>query len=238
MKATIVFSSCLVLVIAGYIVLHNLESYSKPIFIESLESKNLKGQPVINAISYSSENGVETWSMRQNHHDGSEWDDLKIVVDKNYSPAKARYFQLENGVEKEFRVSCFSCHANGPRLIRANNDSDKVKNSLYEKAVMAYWNLRIKHYGAVDTPQDVKLLDEFRKIPLKYEGRVDKKIVELESCNLCHGEDSILGRSDIQFQHQATIKYLVESGAMPPLFFKVSNEDKEFLRREFLITVP
>lgn len=233
-----VFKIFIIFGVVGAYILHNLENYSKPIFIESLESRSIDGKPVINAINYSSKDGIETWTMKQNHHDGKEWDDLKIIVNTNYEPATAEYFQYKNGVEQEFRVSCFTCHANGPRLIRPNFKSREAKLSLYERGVISYWNLKIKHSGNIETPQDVTLLDQFRKVPLKYEGRFDNKVIELESCNLCHGENSLMGRSAIEAQHQGTAKYLIESGEMPPLFFKISPEDKKFLAKNYSIIAP
>ena len=141
-------------------------------------------------------------------------------------------------MNSEYRVSCFTCHANGARAIRYNSNSKVAKVSLLEEVVIAYWNLKIKHQGTVSTKQNIQIKERARVVPLKFEGRLDTKILELKSCNLCHGAGSIMGRSALQYQQLGTIKHLVESEQMPPLFFTVSKEDREFLWRKFQIKLP
>lgn len=203
------------------------------IMIESLESKTITGTEVFNKIKFESQNGIDTWSMLQSHSGlhGGDWDELKIEVDTTTSPKVASYFQYKNGVEVEYRVSCFQCHANGPRAIRANYKSLFIKNTIDEKMKIFLWNLKIKHYGTIKTPQNKALTGEFRKVPLMFEGRGDKRKLNLKSCSLCHSEESLLGRTALEMQHLGTIKYLVESKQMPPFPFKISDQDKAYLRK-------
>lgn len=196
------------------------------VLIESVESKTGEGKAVYNKIKFMTEENKDIWLMKQNHTDlKGEWDELKIEVDKSSTPYKASYFQLKEGKEIEYRMSCYKCHANGPRLIRANYKSSKVKYSLKDRVTIMLWNLKIKHYGKVQTPQDIRIGSDYRKVPLKHTGRIDNKILNIKTCNLCHGENSFLGRSALVKQQVGTIMHLVKEKQMPPWPFKLSDKE-------------
>jgi hypothetical protein len=216
--------------------LHSLTGLEREILIESIESKTSDGQNVYNKIKLSSTPDKDVWLMNQNHTDlKGDWDELKIIVDKKEKPYKAYFSQLQNGKEVNFRVACFKCHSNGPRAIRANFKSNVVSNSIIDRAQIFSWNLKIKHYGTVETPQDIKLGNKFREIPLKYEGRMDNKVINVKTCNLCHTEESILGRKKLVMQQKTTIRHLIKTGEMPPWPFKLTREDKVELERQLFL---
>jgi hypothetical protein len=212
-------------------VLYNEEG----VLVESIESKTSEGMKVFNRIQLVSTVDKDTWLMKQNHSDlVGEWDELKIEVDKKEKPFKAYYYQMKNGVQKNFRVACFKCHINGPRAIRANFNSTFVKNTYFEKLKILMWNFKIKHYGNIQTPQNVKIYNEFRKIPLKYVGRKDNTTISSKTCNYCHGESSFMGRANLLYQQKETIKHLISNGEMPPWPFSMSKKEKNDLLKSLL----
>lgn len=237
MKLTHAFKVCFLLGAVAMLSLLFLENYSQTITFESSESKNVNEVPVINTVGYKRENGVSTWSMQQNHHDGKDVDDLKIIVQSKGAHKEASFYQFKDNMNSEYRVSCFTCHANGPRAIRYNANSKVAKVNVLEEVVIAYWNLKIKHQGTVNTKQNTQIEQRARVVPLKFEGRLDTKAFKLESCSLCHGAGSIMGRAELQYQQLGTIKHLVETEQMPPLFFTVSKEDRDYLWKKFKIKV-
>ncbi|MFT6631031.1 MAG: mono/diheme cytochrome c family protein [Bacteriovoracaceae bacterium] len=222
--------------VVGILSLHSLILFENEILIESLESNTSDGKKVFNKIKLKVFPEKDIWFMSQNHNElKGDWDQLKITVDKRVKPYKAYFSQLKNGKEVEYRVSCYKCHANGPRAIRANLKSKIVDHSFLDRAQVIAWNFKIKHYGTVETPQNIRLGAKYRKVPLKYEGRVDNKVVNLKTCSLCHSEQSFLGRKNLVLQQKTTILHLVRSGEMPPWPFKLSKEDKIELEKQLFL---
>ena len=229
----------LILISLGVIVnlsLSFLQNMDRQVLIESIESKTSEGDNVYNKIKFLEGDDKDIWLMDQNHSElKGEWDNLKIEIDKTQKPFVARYFQLKNGKQTEFRVACYKCHANGPRAIRANYDSKLVKNSILDKAQIMAWNFKIKHYGTIKTPQNIKLGNEYRKIPLKYAGALDNKIIKAKACIGCHSKESFLGRTELKLQQKTTILHLVKTNQMPPWPLTLSERDKTELMSQLLL---
>ena len=200
------------------------------VLIESFESKTSLGKNVYNKIGLISTKEKDIWLMNQNHSElKGNWDELKIVVDKTKTPYQANFFQLKGNKEIEYRISCFKCHANGPRAIRPNYNSQKVSNNVFDKIQVFLWNLKIKHYGNIQTKQNIKVNNKYRKVPLKHPGFIANKVIKSKTCSLCHGKDSYMGREELRFQQKGTIKHLVETGAMPPWPLNLSMKEKHNL---------
>lgn len=209
--------------------------FKKEVLIESIESKTAEGFHVYNKIQFIPGENKDIWLMKQNHNKlKGQWDELKIEVDKTTKPYQASYFQFEKGVESEYRVACYRCHANGPRAIRPNYKSKLVENDFLDKLTILKWNLVIKHYGKISTPQDIHLNEKQRKTPLKYMGKFDNRKIFAKTCNLCHGKDSYMGRSDLVMQQKGTILHLIRNGDMPPWPFKLSEDDIRELEDQLL----
>jgi hypothetical protein len=198
------------------------------VLLESIESKTNEGNSVYNKISFAQNQDQDIWYMQQSHKKG-EWDQLKIVVDKTQNPKRAYYYQYKNNQEVKYRVSCFLCHANGPRAIRPNWESKEVNNNIKDKMVVALWNLKIKTYGKIITPQNQHI-----DPPLKYSGKLDTTPLQIKTCQRCHGSENIFGRSALLRQQAGTMLHLVERGEMPPWPYKMSSEEKKYLK-EFAI---
>lgn len=239
MKKSSIFFFSIAVSILGVTFLVSLSTIlklDKEVVIESIESKTSRGGKVFNKIKLLSDNKEDIWLMKQNHRElKGEWDELKIVVNKTKRPYKAYFSQLKNGIETEFRVSCFKCHANGPRAIRPNLKSKIINNNFVDRILVFAWNLKIKHYGNIESPQNVKLNEKYRKVPLKYEGQLDNKVIKVESCNLCHGTNSYLGRAQLVYQQKATILHLVRTGQMPPWPFKLFKGDQKALEEQLFL---
>lgn len=205
------------------------------VFIESIESKTADGKKIYNKIRFIAGEDKDVWLMDQNHPALKEgWDHLKIEVDKTTKPYKAYYYQMDKkGKEVEYRVSCYMCHVNGPRAIRANFASKKTKNNFWDMLTVFYWNLTIKHYGTIETPERNLLHGVVRKVPVKIQHPRYNKVVEPNSCSLCHGKESLMGRSELKSQHRATIMHLVNEGQMPPWPFKLDQSDRVKLNNMF-----
>ncbi|MGE3611741.1 MAG: cytochrome c [Bacteriovoracaceae bacterium] len=204
--------------------------------IESLESKTHQGHPVYNQITLKSEKFKDTWLMRQSHHGANypldKWDEIAIVINKKTSPATVSYHQYQNGKEIEFKASCYTCHANGPRVIRPNYNSGFINYNWQDKLSINWMNLKIKLYGKVQIDKNnFKLKQNFRRIPLKYFGERDTEVLNIQTCNYCHKESGFHSRGNLQRQHVETIKHLTKTGSMPPWPFNLSSKEKKELER-------
>ena len=124
--------------------------FKSPVLFQSLESKTVTGEAVYNKIKWFSDSDKDIWMMSQSHNGPQfpeeKWDRLAIIVDKKYKTAQ--FLQLKPGPlqwtedlvsqQVPYRVSCFMCHANGPRAIRPTG------SSLFAEAKILLWNFKIK----------------------------------------------------------------------------------------------
>ena len=198
------------------------------IFIQSLESKTNTGDPVFNKISWFSYSDKDVWMMNQSHHGadakGENLDRLAIIVDKTTSPNNIRFLQLKPGnlvwsedlIQQRIpnKVSCFLCHANGPRAIRADYKG-VVNNTFLDKLKISYLNMKIKKYGKLVENSAHIIEDKSLKIPFRYPGKLDNDLLLVKSCKKCHN-DSKDGRGYLKRQNFLAIKFLIENKFMPP----------------------
>lgn len=202
-----------------------VSAFNSWILIESTESQTADLDKVYNKINFQVSGKVDSWRMKQSH-DGvhaKEWDELEIKIDKSHSPYQVSYHQYKDGKEAEYRASCYLCHANGPRLIRANYQSVSAPLGLRERVMIAAMNLRIKTYGRMNTVLSGNLK---RSVPLKYDGEMENTSLTVKTCVLCHNSNTPWGRGEIKRQHVNTVNHLVKKGQMPPWPFKLSDEEK------------
>jgi hypothetical protein len=147
-------------------------------------------------------------------------------VQKTTRPFQATFQQFKNGSEVQYRVSCFMCHANGPRAIRPNWKSNHLSNSLKDKLAVMQWNLKIKTYGTIVAKKN----DFVRTTPLAYDGSLDNEILKVKTCLLCHNDSkaiiNTIKRAPILRQHALAIEFLVANGEMPPFPFTLSAHEK------------
>ena len=223
------------------IVLAVLIMDGQEIFIESKESQTTVGAPVFNKIKWIQFKDKDVWMMNQSHHgsfaEKNKWDRLAIVIDKNRSPKVARFYQLESGplewneklTERPFRVSCFICHNNGPRNIRPNYDSVFAKMSFRDRLKINWWNLRMKFYGRVVVDKTHDVLDQKAKIPFRFHSDYENEPLKVAVCMGCHKESGFFARGVLVRQQALTIKFMLESGQMPPPGFSFSSVEKQQL---------
>ena len=215
-----------------------------PILIQSLESKTVENKPVYNQISLQSTDKKDVWMMNQSHHglkaDQKKWDRLAIIVNKETNPNEVTFLQLPPGKlewnddllkkKVEYKVSCFMCHSNGPRVIRP--DEKEVKVSFSKKVKIAMWNLKIKTYGAMKESKVQVLFDKTSVVPFRYPYSLDNEKLELKSCTKCHnGGSDLFSRNQLTRQNIIAIKFMVENKMMPPLGFSVSEHDRKELNK-------
>ena len=214
------------------------------ITIESIESKTKTLSAVYNQIKWSSSPERDIWMMNQSHNgrhpDTNQWERLAIIIDKTKKPLTAKFYQLKPGPLEwnnhlinerlPYRASCFICHSNGPRAIRALNNSNQAPLSLLEQLKVIIWNFRIKTYGRIhyDKSHDVEDVTLFP--PFHFSGASDTTELKVATCTHCHREDGWFARGALQRQQAGTIKHMVESGNMPPMGFSLSNSEKNKLR--------
>lgn len=207
---------------------------SRPIFIESVESKTVELKPVFNRIHFEPGLKKDTWVMQQSHSgakaQGHDWDRIAIVVDKE--KAEAEFFQLIPGElaspdlnrKLPFRASCFMCHSNGPRAIRPNFDSNDAKLSLWNRARLVAWNLRVKTYGKLKpvnpTATGFQLTGKSLNSPL-----------DVKACTKCHKEGGLFSRGILTRQQFMPIRFMIEQGHMPPPGFSLTPEEKNEILR-------
>jgi hypothetical protein len=205
---------------------------------QSEESKTKEGAPVFNRIRYFSFPEKDVWMMAQSHFGISatpeKWDRLAIVVDKTHKPYRARFFQFEPGPlewkenlpRKDFRVSCFLCHANGPRQIRPEAGTLPVM----EKLKVEMWNLQMKNYGRVVPDPIHEEEDKKLRVPFRYSTPLENDLLTVPSCIKCHRETGLFARGALRRQNSLTIEFMLSQGHMPPLWFSLPEEEKKALR--------
>ncbi len=241
---TVIKFLCSSLILGGLIYLALLTADQGPVLIQSIESKTIEGGPVFNEIAFFSESTQDIWMMNQSHH-GMEaekvsWDRLAILIDKKSYPKKVSFLQLPPGdlvwdenlknQKIDFKVSCFMCHSNGPRAIRANYE--EYKTPLLAKFKIALWNLRIKTYGLLEESEEHLLLDQDLAVPFRHRLSADNLELQVKSCTKCHnGEDEWFSRNKLTSQNIMTIQFMVENELMPPPGHSVSEKDRKELEK-------
>ncbi len=209
-------------------------SFKNEVTIESIESKTANGHEVFNKIIYLPSPDQDVWLMAQSHdgihHPIEKWDQIKIVVNKKVEPLEVSYHQMSGGKEVELKASCYTCHANGPRVIRPNYESKQVTYSLQDRVSIAMMNLKIKMYGkTVINNDNFRLHGNWRKVPLKFFGPEDTEPLKIKTCMLCHKADGFFAHGVLQRQHLGTIAHMTKTKQMPPWPFKLNQEEKKKL---------
>ena len=207
---------------------------SQPVAFQSLESKTPEGKPVFNRITFYPSAKKDIWVMQQSHsgyyEEFKKWDRIAIAVDKSVEPKTAQFYQLEPGdsvfeAQKKvsLKVSCFVCHANGPRAVRADFSGKDV--SFSDKIKIQLWNLRIKTYGKIEADGSANMDS---KVPLKHDRPFDNETLEVKTCLKCHSGDGskFFARSKLKRQHFMAIKFLIEQNMMPPPGFSLPDDER------------
>jgi len=219
-------------------------SDDQEVFLESKESKTIEASPVFNKIRWFRFKDKDVWMMNQSHHGAkglgqNSWDRLAIVVDKTQNPKRAQFYQLEPGPlewkdglkEAPFKVSCFMCHSNGPRAIRPNYDSPLNPTAFRERVKISYWNLRMKLYGRVLPhrihAEKVSSLER----PFQFYSSFETESLKVKTCMKCHKDSGLFARGFLSRQQIPTIKFMLESGEMPPVGFTLSQDEKSQLEK-------
>lgn len=214
------------------------------IFIQSLESKTKEGKPVFSKISWFSSDDKDVWMMNQSHHGinatGRELDRLAIIVDKTTIPKNVRFLQIKPGplvwsedlIQQRvpYKVSCFMCHANGPRAIRADYNG-LVKNTFTEKMKILLINLKIKTQGQIVENSAHIDEDKTLHIPFRHRSKIENDPLLIKACTKCHNESGFLARGFLKRQNFLAIQFMVNNGFMPPPGFAVSEKEKMQIQR-------
>lgn len=214
------------------------------VFLESKESKTIEASPVFNKIKWFKFKDKDVWMMNQSHHGSkglgqNSWDRLAIVVDKTQNPKRAQFYQFEPGPlewkdglrEVPFKVSCFMCHNNGPRAIRPNYDSPLNPTSVKDRFKISYWNLRMKLYGRVLPHVSHAEKDPLLERPFQFYSSFESEFLKVKTCMKCHKESGLFARGFLSRQQTLTIKFMLESGEMPPVGFPLSQEERYQLEK-------
>lgn len=215
-------------------------SKTSEIMIQSKESKTIDGLPVYNSIKLIREKNKDIWMMNQSHFgqnpDPTMLDRLVIIVDTSTKPKSAEFYQLPPGklewsddlrLKKiDYKVSCFMCHANGPRAIRP--DYEKLNVSTLDQLKIKFWNYKISRYGRIKVNE---LETENSATPFRYKSELDNQKLNIKTCSKCHNEKDSPGRGLLVRQNLIAIQYLVEHQIMPPAGYEMSESEKMYLNR-------
>jgi len=125
-----------------------------------------------------------------------------------------------------FKVSCFKCHSNGPRVIRANYNSKNSPTTTLGKIIIAFWNFKIKSYGLLIEDKVHKKKDRFIKVAFKTRSKFIQKKLLVKTCLKCHNNSGFIKRGFLTREHIPTIKFMIKKGYMPPMGFKLSRSEK------------
>jgi hypothetical protein len=217
--------------------------FSKPLLIQSLESKTILGDPVYNEITWFEYPDKDVWMMNQSHFGlnpaPEKKDRIVIVIDKMKTPKTAYFMQVKPGPlvwsedlyaqKTANKVSCFICHSNGLRALRA--DAGAKTFSPIEWAKVNYMNYKMNSYGLVIEDERHAVEDVDLKVPFRSRSAFDNEVLNLKNCNVCH-DGKIRGQ--LTRQNGFSIDFLVRNKMMPPPEYTLSKQDnkklKNFLR--------
>lgn len=244
MKPILKISVLSLLLIIGLVIFLTTEDHE--VFFESQESTSSSDGPVFNKIKFFSTEQSDIWMMNQSHHGPlaapNDWDRLAIVVDKTKSPPTAKFYQFESGpliwsdsmTTKPFRVSCFMCHNNGPRLIRPNDSSTLNPTHLADSIKIFFLNLKIRAYQRI-VPDPIHLQkNTSQTIPFRWPGKYENEFLEVKACTKCHNEQSPAGRGKLSRQQTPTIRFMLESNQMPPRGHHLNAAEHQQIERFLL----
>jgi hypothetical protein len=206
---------------------------ASPIVLESIESKTADGSPVYNRIMWIPGWKKDAWILQQSHHglngDFRNWDRLRIEVDTSKSPMVARFAQFDPGTieishgdsVRPFRVPCYTCHPNGPRLVRPNLASKAATLSLVERIRVRVWNWRIGSYGRVIPDESQR---DAGGVPFRYSDAIANQRLDVGTCTKCHNDTD--GRGHLVRQNASAIRFMLAQNLMPPPGVDLKAEDK------------
>jgi hypothetical protein len=233
-KTAGVGASILLVLIPASLILAN-----QPISFESLESKTQTGAPIFNQVKFVPGWKRDVWLMRQSQHgydpDLSKWDRLAIVVDKTQRPYRADFYQFTPGRKlvlaepaeaAPYKARCYACHANGPRAIRPEFSSLKLRPGIMDRFAFAAMNLRVETYGRVLSFPGQNFPGG---APFRSSMPIFSRPLDMKTCLKCHSEHGI--RRPLKLEHIGTARFLVNRGLMPPFPFRASPEEIERLNQ-------
>lgn len=227
------------LILGSLLLVSSLPNTSE-IKIQSKESKTMDGQPVYNSIKLIRKKNKDIWMMNQSHFgqnpDPKLLDRLVIIVDTTINPKTAEFYQLPAGklewsddlrLKKiDYKVSCFMCHANGPRVIRP--DYEKFNVNTMDQLKIKFWNYKISRYGRITVNESE---NQNEQTPFRYKNELDNQKLNIKTCSKCHNEKDSRGRGSLVRQNLLAIQYLVEHQIMPPTGYEMSDSEKKYLNR-------
>lgn len=212
-------------------------SLPSDVMFRSAESHTATGGDVYNRVHFVRDGSRDVWMMNQSHDGGRTFERLAIVVDGK----QASFYQLEAGAlewratdgaagapaQREYRVACALCHANGPRAIRPNGTLEGDL-TFAERLRVSLWNLRIKMYPRLHSDAAPGF---DHKIPFRFAGTFANSPLKVATCAYCHREDGPVARGTLVRQNALTIASMVDRGEMPPLGIPLPAAQKRELDR-------
>jgi len=212
--------------------------FSKPLLMQSFESKTVTGDPVFNEITWFDLGDKDVWMMNQSHFgvDASpeKKDRIVIVVDKMKTPKTAYFMQVKPGPlvwsedlyaqKTTNRVSCYICHANGLRTLRM--DPTAKAFDTFDWAKMNYMNYKINSYGLVVEDERHASEDDQLEIPFRSRNIFDNEVLKIRKCAICH--DGKI-RGELTRQNSFSIEFLVRNKLMPPVGYEITQQEAKKL---------
>jgi hypothetical protein len=224
MKKNIILAAISLMISTGLLLAVLLVLADDEILIQSQESRTNENQPVFNKIKYIKKENKDIWMMNKSHFgknpSDNKWERLAIVIENK----KASFYQIEPGplewsedlLQKQvsYRATCFACHNNGPRAIRANTAEMNINWANQVK--IFFWNLKIKSYGRIYASEEMAQADQSRETPFRHASDYDNQELKTATCVKCHNEDGFFARGFLKRQQAGTIEFMIENKLMPP----------------------
>lgn len=168
----------------------------------SIQSSLRLQRPVLNTIAAWSNETTSLWVLRQRVMiQNGYWRTYGIAQDRTRSPNVATFFELRSGrpvfTGDSGGVSCFTCHASGPRALRPLR-SDLVEST----QTMDTLNAAVADNGFVAL-----------RVPASETMPDLGPALSAPSCVECHSQGG--ERAPLYRVHAASIRALIASGAMP-----------------------
>lgn len=244
MKTLSIASSAVILMIGLALGITQGHAFlTKPLLMQSFESKTLMNDPVFNEIAWFEYPDRDVWMMNQSHFGmnppAEKKDRIVIVIDKMKTPKTAYFMQLKPGPlvwsedlyaqKTANRVSCFVCHSNGLRTLRM--DPTAKAFNIFDWAKLNYMNYKINSYGLVVEDGRHVTEDAHLDVPFRSRESFSNEVLSLKKCAICH--DGKI-RGELTRQNSFSIEFLVGNKLMPPPEYALDQQEakklKNFLR--------
>ncbi len=224
------------------------QTLNEPLLFASEESVGPHGEAIFNEVAWQQQGRFDIWRMKQSHNGlhakPQAWDQLAIIVDRENKTVSYHQLVADSTTalltappdslhpwpQKDYRVSCYSCHANGPRHLRPNWNSSELSLGWQSKLKVNWLNQKMQRYGRLKIIEHSPFTQSIeRQRPLALTDPFASQPLLVKICQQCHSESGDRPRGPLQRQHLYTIQFMLKNKYMPPKGHSLSAQEKSQL---------